>query len=224
MKTTVSSKGQIVLPAAMREEDDVRPGQVFDIERLERGEYHLERRPCARDGGLVALIEACPVKGWFEPMDWTETTADRPSASDFVSVSPGACVRQWKDRSAPGTAVPSAPTTRPDAIPASGATTSTAASPRGSPRGALDVTTSERQDVAVSDSKRSTIYLDPALHRALRLKSAETECTISDLVNQAVRESLAEDADDLAAIEERAQEPARSFQTFVADLRRRGKL
>lgn len=73
-------------------------------------------------------------------------------------------------------------------------------------------------------TKRSTIYLDPALHRALKLKAVETEQSISDLVNDAVRGSLAEDADDLAAIEERRHEPSRSFEAFVAELRRRGKL
>ena len=73
-------------------------------------------------------------------------------------------------------------------------------------------------------SKRSTVYLDPTLHRALRLKSAETDRTISDLVNDAVRVALAEDADDLAAIAARKREPRRSFEAFVADLKRRGRL
>lgn len=72
--------------------------------------------------------------------------------------------------------------------------------------------------------KRSTIYLDEDLHRALRLKAAETEYTMSDLVNLAVRESLAEDADDLAAIDERKDEPELPFENVVRDLRRRGKL
>jgi len=71
---------------------------------------------------------------------------------------------------------------------------------------------------------RATVYMEPSLHRALRLKSAETDRTISELVNDAVREALAEDADDLAAIEQRKAEPARSFEAFLADLRRRGKL
>jgi hypothetical protein len=70
----------------------------------------------------------------------------------------------------------------------------------------------------------STVYLDSTLHRALRLKSAETDRSISDLINDAVRESLAEDADDLAAIEERRGEPRRPFEDFVADLKRRGRL
>ena len=73
-------------------------------------------------------------------------------------------------------------------------------------------------------TKRATIYLDTEVHRALRLKAAETETTISDLVNDAVRQSLAEDADDLAAIEARKSEPTRSFEAFVGSLRRSGKL
>jgi hypothetical protein len=73
-------------------------------------------------------------------------------------------------------------------------------------------------------TKRATVYLDSGLHRALRLKSAETDQTISDLVNEAVRAALAEDADDLAAIDARKKEPRRAFESFVADLKRRGRL
>jgi plasmid stability protein len=73
-------------------------------------------------------------------------------------------------------------------------------------------------------TKRATVYLDEPLHRALRLKAAETERSISELVNEAVRQALAEDADDLAAIEARKSEPTRSFEVFVGSLRRRGKL
>ncbi len=76
----------------------------------------------------------------------------------------------------------------------------------------------------MSSTKRATIYLDPALHRALRLKSAETDRTISDIVNDAVRSALTEDAGDLAAIEDRASERSRPFESFVKDLRRRGRL
>jgi len=76
----------------------------------------------------------------------------------------------------------------------------------------------------MSTTKRATVYLDPQLHRALRLKSAETERTISDIVNDAVRFALAEDAADLAAIDDRASEPTRPFDAFVKDLRRRGRL
>jgi len=76
VKTTVSSKGQIVLPAEIRQQDDVRPGQKFEIERIDRGEYRLKRTTRQRNEGLVELLLSCPVKGWFEPMDRTETTDD----------------------------------------------------------------------------------------------------------------------------------------------------
>lgn len=73
-------------------------------------------------------------------------------------------------------------------------------------------------------SKRATIYFDPALHKALRLKSAETEQSVSDLVNEAVRVLLHEDAEDIADIEARRDEPSVSFEDFVTDLKARGKL
>jgi hypothetical protein len=73
-------------------------------------------------------------------------------------------------------------------------------------------------------AKRSTVYLDPAVHRVLRLKAAETDRSISDLVNEAVKTSLAEDAEDLAAFEERAAERSVSFEKVVREMRRRGKL
>jgi predicted transcriptional regulator len=73
-------------------------------------------------------------------------------------------------------------------------------------------------------TRRATIYLDSELHRALRLKAAETEYSISELVNEAVRESLSEDADDLAVFDERAHEPSLTFEAVVKDLRRRGRL
>lgn len=73
-------------------------------------------------------------------------------------------------------------------------------------------------------TKRATVYFDPSLHRALRLKAAETDQSLSELVNAAIRQSLAEDASDLAAFEARAHEPALAFEAVVKDLRRRGKL
>jgi hypothetical protein len=73
-------------------------------------------------------------------------------------------------------------------------------------------------------SKRATVYFDPQLHRALRLLAAETDRSISDLVNDAVRRSLSEDAEDLAAFHDRGGEPRMSFETAVRDLKRRGKL
>ena len=72
--------------------------------------------------------------------------------------------------------------------------------------------------------KRATVYFDPQLHKALRVKAAETEATISDLVNEAVRLSLAEDAEDMAAFEERAQEPDLAFEEVLKDLKKRGRI
>ena len=68
MKTRVSSKGQIVLPAEIRELDRVEPGQEFDVERLDRGEYRLVRRPPRATGGAVDWLLACPTKGFFVPI------------------------------------------------------------------------------------------------------------------------------------------------------------
>ncbi len=72
--------------------------------------------------------------------------------------------------------------------------------------------------------RRATVYLDPELHRALRLKAVETDQSMSELVNEAIRQSLAEDAEDLAAFDERKKEPNLDFETVVKSLRRRGKL
>jgi hypothetical protein len=73
-------------------------------------------------------------------------------------------------------------------------------------------------------TKRATVYLESQIHMALRLKSAETERSISELVNDAVKMSLSEDADDLASFEARASEPNLRFEDIVKDLRKRGKL
>jgi len=73
-------------------------------------------------------------------------------------------------------------------------------------------------------TKRTTIYFDPSLHRALRLKAAGAEQSVSELVNAAVRESLFEDAEDLEAFEAREREPSLSFEDVLKDLKRRGKL
>jgi hypothetical protein len=72
--------------------------------------------------------------------------------------------------------------------------------------------------------KRATVYFDPDLHRALRLKAAETERSLSDLVNEAVKLSLAEDAEDLAAFDQRAREPNLAFEDVVKDLKRSGRI
>jgi hypothetical protein len=73
-------------------------------------------------------------------------------------------------------------------------------------------------------NKRATVYFEPALHRALRLKAVETEQSISDLVNAAVREVLFEDAEDLEAFEQRQHEPSLSFADLVREMKRRGEL
>jgi len=66
--TTVSSKGQIVLPCEIRREDGIEPGQQFDVERIERGEYRLVRREPSPNQGLVDWLLACPAKGFFVPI------------------------------------------------------------------------------------------------------------------------------------------------------------
>ncbi len=76
MKTTISSKGQIVLPAAIRQQDGIEPGQEFDVQRLDQGEYLLKRTKRRRNEGLVQLLLACPVKAWFRSANRTETTDD----------------------------------------------------------------------------------------------------------------------------------------------------
>jgi hypothetical protein len=73
-------------------------------------------------------------------------------------------------------------------------------------------------------TKRSTVYLEPDLHKALRLKSIETSLSLSELLNDAVRDGLAEDADDLAVFDARKTEPTVAFEDFVKELKRHGKL
>ena len=75
-----------------------------------------------------------------------------------------------------------------------------------------------------STQKRATIYLDPMLHKALKLKSMETSKSISALVNQAVRDALVEDAADIAAYEERIDEPVISFSEMVKRLQQDGRI
>jgi AbrB family looped-hinge helix DNA binding protein len=74
VKTTVSSKGQIVLPAELRQRDRIESGQEFEIERIGPGEYRLVRRAPANDG-LVDWLLACPEKGYFVPVDSESTDA-----------------------------------------------------------------------------------------------------------------------------------------------------
>ena len=73
-------------------------------------------------------------------------------------------------------------------------------------------------------TKRSTVYFDPEIHRALRLKAASTDRSISDLVNEAVRQALREDQEDLATLQERAAEPTTSYEALLEDLKAHGKL
>ena len=76
----------------------------------------------------------------------------------------------------------------------------------------------------MSELRRATVYLDPEIHRALKLKAASSDQSISEMVNDAVRLALAEDAEDLEAFESRVSEPELDFDTFVKDLKRSGKI
>lgn len=73
-------------------------------------------------------------------------------------------------------------------------------------------------------SKRATIYFEPALHNAIRLKAAHTRRSISDIVNDAVRQALREDQEDLAAFDDRVAEPVISYEALLKDLKANGKL
>ena len=73
MKTTVSSKGQIVLPAEIRRQDRISPGDEFDVERVDRDEYRLVRRAPPQNQGLVDWLLACPEKGYFVPIESEST-------------------------------------------------------------------------------------------------------------------------------------------------------
>jgi AbrB family looped-hinge helix DNA binding protein len=73
MTTIVSTKGQIVLPAEIRQQDGIQPGQEFDIERIECGEYRLVRRQPRPNQGLVEWLLACPEKGFFTPIESEST-------------------------------------------------------------------------------------------------------------------------------------------------------
>ncbi len=75
-----------------------------------------------------------------------------------------------------------------------------------------------------AEVKRATIYFDPDLHRALKIKALETSRSITDIVNQAVRELLSEDAEDILAYEERQNEPLISYDQMLKNLRRDGRI
>ena len=73
-------------------------------------------------------------------------------------------------------------------------------------------------------SKRSTVYFDPAIHQALKLKAASTDLSVSELVDEAVRLLLLEDQEDLASIAERVSEPTMSYEALLGDLKKHGKI
>jgi AbrB family looped-hinge helix DNA binding protein len=68
MKTRISSKGQLVLPAELRQKDGIKPGEQFEVERLDRGQYRLVRQESRANNGLVDWLLACPTKGYFVPI------------------------------------------------------------------------------------------------------------------------------------------------------------
>lgn len=76
----------------------------------------------------------------------------------------------------------------------------------------------------MSEPRRTTVYLDAELHRALRMRSAASEVSISEMINDAVRLALAEDAADLEAFAARKNEPTVDFESVVRDLKRRGRI
>ena len=73
MKTTVSTKGQLILPAEIRQRDNIEPGQEFEVERIDRGEYRLLRREPPPNDGLVDWLLACPERGYFVPIESEST-------------------------------------------------------------------------------------------------------------------------------------------------------
>jgi AbrB family looped-hinge helix DNA binding protein len=73
VKTTVSTKGQLILPAEIRQRDNIEPGQEFEVERIDRGEYRLMRREPPPNEGLVDWLLACPEKGYFVPIESEST-------------------------------------------------------------------------------------------------------------------------------------------------------
>jgi predicted transcriptional regulator len=75
-----------------------------------------------------------------------------------------------------------------------------------------------------SEAKRATIYLDPDLHRALKIKAAETSASVSEIIERAIRRELSEDQEDLKAFKERENEGTISFEKVLDDLKRNGKI
>jgi len=79
-------------------------------------------------------------------------------------------------------------------------------------------------DIMATQVKRATIYFDPDLHKALKLKSVETSRSITELVNEAVRVALSEDAEDLAAFDQRQNEPLVSYEQMIKKLKENGSI
>jgi AbrB family looped-hinge helix DNA binding protein len=75
VKTTISSKGQIVLPAELREQDAIRPGEQFEVQRVQAGHYLLRKLPPKGSSGVLEWLLACPERDWFQPIP-SESTAD----------------------------------------------------------------------------------------------------------------------------------------------------
>lgn len=73
MRTAISTKGQIVLPASIRQQDRIEPGEEFEIERIDRGEYRLVRLSPPKNQGLLDWLLACPEKGFFVPVESEST-------------------------------------------------------------------------------------------------------------------------------------------------------
>ncbi len=73
MKTTVSTKGQLILPAEIRQKDGIEPGQTFTVERIREGQYRLTREESGTNVGLVDWLLSCPAKGFFVPLDSEST-------------------------------------------------------------------------------------------------------------------------------------------------------
>ena len=73
-------------------------------------------------------------------------------------------------------------------------------------------------------SKRSTIYFDPSIHQALKIKAASSQLSVSEIVDEAIRIQLAEDQEDLAAFDERVKEPEMSYEALLKDLKKHGKI
>lgn len=73
MKTVISTRGRIVIPVELRKHDKIQPGQAFEIERVDKGEYRLVLTEPPKNQGLVDMLLACPVKGWFVPVESEST-------------------------------------------------------------------------------------------------------------------------------------------------------